>query len=315
MGNVVLAGVTVLILCAGGLSAFAAEGESDHRPAAQVIHAGSVVRNQAVALGRDLIVEGRVVGDAVALNGQVRVEGEVEGDIIVLGGAVHLASTARVGGDVFVLGGAIETAPGAIIAGRSVAYPSASKAWMTLLEGPELGVSASSPLVLGAKLALTTAWMALVLIFTAAAGRQVLSISEAVVVEPFRCFWVGLTSILAMVMTALFFNLFSGALVGIPLILLVVFFAVLLKLWGMVAAFHALGSWLGNRVLKRRLSPLNAAVAGLLVLSAIKLIPIAGLLVWHGATFIGVGAALVTKLGRRERWFDLAELEGVPGRA
>jgi len=313
--HAVLAGVALAILGLGGPTSFAAESESSAKPAAQIIRAGSVVRNQAVALGRDLVVEGRVVGDAVALNGQVRIMGEVEGDVIVLGGAAHLASSARVGGNVFVLGGVIEAAPGAIIGGRSVAYPSASKAWLTLLEGPALGIDSSSPLVVGAKLAMTTAWMVLVLLFTATTGRQVLSTSQTVASEPFRCFWVGLTGVLAMVMTALFFNLFSGGLVGVPLILLVVFFAVLLKLWGMVAAFHALGAWLGSKALKRQLPPLNAAVAGLLVLSAIKLVPVAGLLIWHGATFIGVGAALVTKLGRRERWFDLAEFEGAAGRA
>jgi sorbitol-specific phosphotransferase system component IIBC len=109
-----------------------------------------------------------------------------------------------------------------------------------------------------------------------------------------------------MVMTALFLNLFTGVLIGLPLIALVMLFAILLKLWGMVAAFHALGAWLARRWFRRRLSPLNAAMVGLLVLAAIKLIPIAGLLVWHAASFVGVGAALMTKLGRDEPWFELA---------
>jgi hypothetical protein len=160
--------------------------------------------------------------------------------------------------------------------------------------------------VLGAKLALTTVWLVLVMILTAVAGRQVLATSQSVALEPLRCFTVGLTGVLAMVMTALFLNLFTGILIGLPLIALVVLFAILLKLWGMVAAFHALGAWLGRRLLRRRLSPLNAAMVGLLVLAAIKMLPIVGLLVWHAASFVGVGAALLTKLGRGEPWFELA---------
>ncbi len=264
-----------------------------------------------VALGRDLTIAGRVESDVAALNGKVTVSGEVAGDVIVLGGNVELGPAARVGGDVFVLGGTIAAAPGAAIAGRSVAYPDASSAWVALLEAPTLGQSGVSPIVIGAKLALLTAWLALVLLFFATSGRQVLATSETAAREPFRCFAVGLTGVVTMVLTALFFSLFAAALVGVPLLALVVLLGVVLKLWGMVAVFHAFGGWVlsfarSRRGLAPRLSPLNVAALGLLVLGAIKLLPWVGLLAWHVATFIGVGAALTTKLGRREPWFDFS---------
>lgn len=284
----------------------AARASASAGEAALRIEQGSVASRQVVALGRDLEVAGRALADVAAMNGEVRVSGEVVGDVIVLGGGARLAPTARVGGDVFVLGGTIEAAPGASIAGRSVAYPDASAAWLALLEAPTLGLSAASPLILGAKLALLTAWLVLVLVFFAASGRQVLATSESVSREPFRCFSVGLTGVLAMTLTALLMSLFAAALVGLPLLVLVVLLAVVLKLWGMVAVFHALGLLVTEKLLRRRLSPLNTATVGLLVLGAVKLLPWVGLLAWHVATFIGVGAALVTKLGRREPWFDLA---------
>jgi hypothetical protein len=43
-----------------------------------------------------------------------------------------------------------------------------------------------------------------------------------------------------------------------------------------------------------------------LVLGAIKFLPWFGVLAWSTATLIGVGAALSTKFGRREPWFELA---------
>ena len=85
--------------------------------------------------------------------------------------------------------------------------------------------------------------------------------------------------------------------------MLVVLVAIFLKLWGMVAVFHAGGSWVLRRFPKRRFLPLNVAVFGLLLLGVLKLMPWVGTWAWTTATFIGVGAALTTKLGRREPWF------------
>jgi len=41
---------------------------------------------------------------------------------------------------------------------------------------------------------------------------------------------------------------------------------------------------------------------GLLLLGLFKLLPYVGVWTWTVATFIGVGASLTTKLGRREPW-------------
>jgi hypothetical protein len=270
------------------------------------IGSGSVAHHQVVAVGRNLVVSGRVTSDVAALNGAVTITGEVTGDVIVLGGNARLADSAEVGGDVFVLGGTLEAAPGSTISGRSVAYPDASAAWLTLLEAPTLGLSATSPLILGAKLALLAAWLLLTLLLFAIAGRGILATAERLEAEPFRCFSVGLTGVLSLTLTALLFSLFAAALVGVPLLVMVVVFALLLKLWGLTAVFHAFGLFLSRRVLKRRFTPLNTAVLGLLVLGTLKLIPVVGLLTWHVASLIGVGGALVTKLGREEPWFEAA---------
>ncbi|MEM7050469.1 MAG: polymer-forming cytoskeletal protein [Acidobacteriota bacterium] len=288
-----------LLISFGAPSPVAAEAESS---AALILHEGSVARRQLVALGRDLEVRGEARSDVAALDGSVLVTGRVEGDVIVLGGGARLDSTARVAGDVFTLGGPIEAEPGAEIGGRSVSYPTASAAWLTLLEGPSIGLSPFSPLVLGGKLALLTAWLALVLLFFSTSGRQVMGTSQVIRVEPFRNFFVGVVGILALVLTTLLFSAFAAALVGVPLLVLVVVLALVLKLWGMVAVFHALGSWIGRRMGNRPMRALNAATLGLVVLGVIKFIPYVGIWAWSIATFIGVGAALSTKFGRREPW-------------
>ena len=270
---------------------------------ALVLGEGSVARRQLVAVGRDLEVRGEARSDVAAFDGSVLVTGSVAGDVIVLGGAVELAGTARVGGDVFALGGAVEAAPGAAIGGRAVSYPTASAAWVTLLEGPAIGLSAASPLVVGGKLALLAAWLALVMVFFAASGRHVLSTSAGVAAEPFRSFVTGLVGVIALLLTALLFSAFAAALVGVPLLVLAVVLALVLKLWGMVAVFHAAGDWLARKLLHRPPRALTAATIGLVALGALKFVPYLGTWAWSVATFIGVGATLTTKFGSREPWF------------
>ncbi len=268
---------------------------------------GSIARNQMVALGKDVIIAGEALGDVAALEGSVEVTGRVNGDVVVLGGDARLGPEAQVGGDIFVLGGTVRAAPGARVAGRMVSYPTASSAMITLMEGPSLNLGFSSPLVLGAKLALLASWAALLVVLFAASGRQILETADGIRREPFRSFATGLTGVLALVLTALFFSAFTGGLVGVPLLVLIVLLGMILKLWGMVAVFYALGDWLARRVLRRhRVRPLNAATLGLLVLGIAKFIPWIGVWAWTAATLIGIGAALSTKFGRREPWFELA---------
>lgn len=283
----------------------AAERSSRSEPALR-LEPGAVSRQQLVGVGRDVIVQGEALADVAALDGSVEVSGQVAGDVVVMRGDVRLAPTARVGGDIFVVGGTIRAAPGARAGGRMVSYPTASNAWMTLMEGPSLGLGFASRLVVGAKLALLAAWAALLLLFFAASGRQLLETADGVRREPFRSFFVGLTGVACILLTGIFFSMFARGLIGVPLLVLVVLLALVLKLWGMVAVFYALGDWISLRLLRRRYRPLNAATVGLLAMGLIKFLPWFGVVAWTTATFIGIGAALSTKFGRREPWFELA---------
>ncbi|MEA2603510.1 MAG: hypothetical protein QOF89_4502 [Acidobacteriota bacterium] len=296
---------TLLLLLTAPAGAAPPPRSSRSEPALR-LEPGAVSRQQLVGVGRDVIVQGEAQADVAALDGSVEVSGQVTGDVVVMRGDVRLAPTARVGGDIFVVGGTIHAAPGARADGRMVSYPTASNAWMTLMEGPSLGLGFASRLVVGAKLALLAAWAALLLLFFAASGRQLLETADGVRREPFRSFFVGLTGVVSLVLTGLFFSAFARGLIGVPLLVLVVLLALVLKLWGMVAVFYALGDWISRRLLRRRFRPLNAATIGLLVLGLIKFLPWFGVLAWTTATFIGIGAALSTKFGRREPWFELA---------
>jgi|HubBroStandDraft_3_1064219.scaffolds.fasta_scaffold06527_5 hypothetical protein len=279
---------------------------SSARREALYLEAGSVARRQMVGVGRDVVVAGDALADVAALNGSVDVTGHVAGQVIVLGGNAHLGPHGRVDGDVFTLGGRILADPGARLGGRSVSYPDASKAWLTMLEEPSLGLAVTSPLIVGVKLALLAAWAALLLILFAISGREMLETASGVRREPFRNFFVGLIAILAFLLTAIFLSAVAGDLASVPLLVLLVLAATLLKLWGMVAVFYTLGDLVTFRLLHRRLRPLNAASLGLLLLGALKFLPYVGVWTWTAASFIGVGSSLSTKFGRKEPWFDFS---------
>lgn len=128
--------------------------------------------------------------------------------------------------------------------------------------------------------------------------------SEEVAEQPLRCFAAGLVGLATIVLSALFLSAFLPTLLGVPLLVLVGLFSLVLKLWGMVAIFHSLGRFCVNRLARRRVLQLHAAVLGLSVLGLVKLVPMAGVWVWTAATLIGMGATLRSKFGRFEPWFE-----------
>src|SRR5262249_32124511 len=162
----------------------------------------------------------------------------------VLGGNVHVGPHGRVDGDAFALGGRILADPGARLGGRSVSYPDASKAWLTMLAEPSLGLALTSPPVGGGELAGAAARAALF----AVPGREVLEPASGVRREPFRNFFVGLVAIITLLLTAIFLSAVAGDLASVPLLVLLVLAATLLKLWGMVAVFYALGDLVTARL-------------------------------------------------------------------
>ena len=259
---------------------------------------GSVAHREIVALGRDVVVRGEARSDVAVLRGSARISGSVAGSVIVLSGDAFLESGARIERDVYVLGGRLDSAPGAVVRGRAAAYPTASAVWLTLLEGPALGL-ATNRTVLVAKLALLVAWALALLAVFAFQRREVITISTVVSAEPFQSFFIGLSAVFSAAILVLFLIAALPGVVAAPLVALVGLAAVAAKVLGLVACFHAFGALISRR---RRLDAVSAATLGLLLLGALKLVPFAGSILWTVATLIGLGAALATKLGRNEPW-------------
>jgi hypothetical protein len=158
--------------------------------------------------------------------------------------------------------------------------------------------------VLGAKLGLVAAWLALTLLLFATAGRSLVRTADEIRLEPLRCFATGLIGLATLVLSALFFSALLPSLVALPMLVLVVLAALALKLWGMVAFFHGCGRLIVRLFERPRVLALHTAVVGLSLLGLAKLVPYLGVWVWTAATLVGMGAALRTKFGRFEPWFE-----------
>ena len=114
-----------------------------------------------------------------ALEGSVEVSGRVAGDVVVLGGDARLASRGADRRRRLRAGRRRPRRPrGARRRGGWSPIRRPPRPWLTLIEGPSLGLGFASPLVLGTKLALLAAWAALLLLLFAASGRQLLETAD-----------------------------------------------------------------------------------------------------------------------------------------
>jgi hypothetical protein len=153
-------------------------------------------------------------------------------------------------------------------------------------------------------------WLLVAIIVTLMSGREIRFSSMEVRASVLHCFVLGLVALTSFVLTAIAFSYLVPYVVGIPLLAALAVFAILTKVYGMIALFHAVGTLVAgarsrDQLAKRKWlrGDLAMVVIGVLILGAIRLIPVVGTIVWGLASIFGVGVALATKFGRREPWF------------
>jgi hypothetical protein len=153
-------------------------------------------------------------------------------------------------------------------------------------------------------------WAIAAIVVTLMSGREIRYSSIEVRTSPLHCFALGLVAVTSFVLTGILFNYLIPYVVGIPLLIALAVFAILTKIYGTIAVFHAVGAIVANArsredLAKRRWlrGDLVLVIIGVLILGAIRLIPVVGVVAWGVASIFGIGTALATKFGRREPWF------------
>lgn len=237
-----------------------------------------------------------IAGTVQVYGGSVQVREVVSGDLLVLGGTVVFTGRGRVNGNLIHAASTVRGAENRV-GGRI--YPLAS------LEGAAASLTKNAIVA-----SLLLVWLLAAIIVTLMSGREIRLSSVEVRSSALHCFVLGLVALTSFVLTAIAFSYLVPYVIGIPLLAALAVFAILTKVYGMIAMFHAVGTLVAgsrnrDQLAKRKWfrGDLAMVVVGVFILGAIRLIPVVGTLVWGLASVFGVGVALATKFGRREPWF------------
>ena len=257
---------------------------------------GLAVANDVYLFNKEGAIETPVDGSVQVYGGSATIRQVVRGDVLVVGGRVVLESGGRIEGNLIHAASTVEGAAGRV-GGRI--YPLAS------LEGAAASMTKSAVVA-----SLLLVWLIVAVIVTLVSGREIRLSSTEIRVSALHCFVVGLVAITSFVLTAIAFSYLVPYVIGIPLLAALGVFAILTKVYGMIAMFHAVGvliagarsrDQLGRRQWLR--GDLAMVIVGILLLGAIRLVPVVGTIVWGLASVFGVGVALATRFGRRDPWF------------
>ncbi len=228
--------------------------------------------------------------------GEVTVANAIAGDLFVVGSTVTFVGAGRVDGDLIYAGSRVSNAGNRV---RGGTYPLFS------VEGAVASITKSAVIA-----SLLLAWLVVAVIVTLMSGREVRSSSLEVRGSALHCFVVGLVAVTSFVLTAIAFSYLIPYMIGIPMLAALAVFVLLTKVYGMIAMFHAVGTLVAGSRSRQQLASrkwlrgdLAMVVIGLLILGAIRFVPVVGTIVWGLTSVFGVGVALATRFGRRDPWF------------
>jgi hypothetical protein len=252
--------------------------------------------NDFYAFDENTTVSAPVRGNAQIVGGTLQVDDVIEGDLVAFGGVITFGPRGRVKGDLIHLRSTIAD-PERHVGGRIV--PLAS------VEGAAASMTNTAIVV-----TLLLVWLVVAVAVTLFNGKEIRLSSLEVRSSVLHCFVLGLVAFTSFVLTAIAFSYLVPFVVGIPLLVLLGIFAFATKAYGMIAVFHAVGMLVAGARNRDQLArrkwfrgDLAMVVIGVLLLGAIRLIPVVGTVVWGMASVFGVGVALATRFGRREPWF------------
>ena len=247
------------------------------------------------SFGRDVTIDAPVGGGVQVLFGDVTVNEVIAGDLVVIGGVVIFAGRGHIHGNLVHAGRVVGSERR--VGGRLYS--------LTTLEGAAASLTRTAVVV-----ALLLCWLLVAIVVTLVGGREVRFSSVEVRASALYCFALGLVAFTSFIITAIMFSYLVPYVIGIPLLVGLGVFGILTKVYGMIAVFHAVGTLVAGSKSRDQLASrkwfrgdLAMIVVGVLLLGALRLIPVVGPVVWSMASLFGIGVALGTKFGRREPWF------------
>ncbi len=277
-----------------------------------------------IAIGQDVRVERdeEVTGSAVVVLGSLRVEGRVIDGIVVVGGDLHLGPNSDVRGEIVLVAGQLTRDAGARQVGRInyVSFGEWSRRAMVWFPRFDFG-DAGRWLGLAGTLARVSVLAVLMGLILMVARAPVARVGRAAAAEPVRAALIGLAAEVFFVPFLIAASIaLAITIVGIPFVALLVPIAIVMAVFALVLGYTAmacrLGEWMEDRLGWQPGNAFLATAIGFVLdigpALAARLIGVApepfrigafallvfGLTIEFLAWTIGLGAALMTGLGR-----------------
>jgi len=267
-----------------------------------------------------------VDGPVVAVGGPAIINGEVRQDVVAVGGDVRVGPRGRVLGDVTTVGGNIDKDPQGEIVGRrnqvGIRIPQFQLRPSLWLPGGLIGHAFGAPVEFFAMVFRMLLFGLLACVVFLVARNPIARIEHAAAAEPWRAGLVGLLAQLLFIpVFVVTVVVLTVSIIGIPLLLFVpplaiLIFAVALLL-GFTGIAYRVGRWAQSRFGWGSGSPFFMLLVGLLAIwlltIAARAIALGGLAIWalssallvlgflveYVAWTVGLGAAVMTRLGTR----------------
>lgn len=257
-----------------------------------VVPQGTWICGDAMEVGGNLTVLGHVQGSAEAVGGNVTIAGEVDGDVTAVGGDILVQPRAVTHGHLNAIGGQVVVASGALVDQVAMNPGSALTSHHNVAARFHSNPSEAASFWLGI-LFWVCAALGLVTFAPEAVGHVRFTIARRFVVSGVAG---GIIGLVGVVVGAVLFV----TCLGIPITLMIA-----LALWlAWVVGTVAFGSWLGASFLhglwrRNDTSLLASTVLGVVLLSLLKSLPVAGTIVSLLVGCVALGASTLTLLSAR----------------
>lgn len=257
-----------------------------------VIPASEWVCGDALAVGGNVHVQGHVQGSAQSVGGNVTISGEVDGDVTSIGGDITVEPGGITHGSLKSVGGRVILAQGAV---QTAATTNTQGTWWQMRQ--------NRPMFHPVQSDTGSFWLGLLFWISASVGLTAF-VPEAVGHVRFTIARRMLVSGVSGALIALV-GIVAGAILFLTCLGIPVTLVIALTLWvAWVVGTVAFGSWLGATFLRglrhgRDSSLLVSTLLGVLILSLLKALPIAGPMISFIVGCVAVGAAALTLLSAR----------------
>ncbi len=251
---------------------------------------GEVHHEDVVCIGGKVTIDGTVEGEVVVVGGKLEFNGEAEQVVTVLSDATF-GPGANVNGQMVHVLGTLESSPEARFGESPVDIGSRlPRGIQRMVSGGIIGL-----LVLLRFIELLISGL-IVLVIALLVPERIERMSESFDERWPGSLGFGLLSCVAVVVLVI---VLAVTLIGIPLAVLVGIGAKIIGLMGVTAILLLLGKKLGSQtgILQDQPSILGAVMLGFALVAIIRFIPIVGELVWLIFSILGLGLAVITRLG------------------